>query len=114
MDFTMKDINQEIIKFNYDGNFKEDDFYVSKSNKQIFELTGLSGQGINRALDRQWSVAFLNPPDEIFEKVKLISESYNVHVFKGNRMSHLLSNESHKGQAVNKLKIHFIRQAKSE
>ena len=34
----MKDINQEIIKFNYDGNFKEDDFYVSKSNKQIFDL----------------------------------------------------------------------------
>ena len=38
MDFTMKDIDQEIIKFNYDGNFKEDDFYVSKSNKQIFDL----------------------------------------------------------------------------
>ena len=34
----MKDMNQEIIKFNYDGNFKEDDFYVSKSNKQIFDL----------------------------------------------------------------------------
>ena len=34
----MKDINQEIIKFNYDGNFREDYFYVSKSNKQIFDL----------------------------------------------------------------------------
>ncbi len=34
----MKDINQEIIKFNYDGNFKEDDFYVSKSNKQTFDF----------------------------------------------------------------------------
>ena len=34
----MKDLDQEIIKFNYDGNFKEDDFYVSKSNKQIFDL----------------------------------------------------------------------------
>ena len=34
----MKDIDQKIIKFNYDGNFKEDDFYVSKSNKQIFDL----------------------------------------------------------------------------
>ena len=31
----MKDIDQEIIKFNYDGNFKEDDFYVSKSNKPV-------------------------------------------------------------------------------
>ena len=42
MDFTMKDINQEIIKFNYDGNFREDDFYVSKSNKEIFDLLNLS------------------------------------------------------------------------
>ena len=39
MDFTMKDLDQEIIKFNYDGNFKEDDFYVSKSNKQISTAT---------------------------------------------------------------------------
>ncbi|MBW3041876.1 mannosyl-3-phosphoglycerate phosphatase-related protein YedP [Prochlorococcus marinus] len=77
------------------------------NNNQIFELTGLSDQGIKRALDRQWSVPFLNPPDEIFEKVKLICESYDVHVFKGNRMSHLLSNESHKGKAVNKLKLYL-------
>ncbi|MDA9759074.1 DnaA/Hda family protein [Candidatus Pelagibacter sp.] len=34
----MKDLDQEIIKFKYEGNFKEDDFYVSKSNKQIFDL----------------------------------------------------------------------------
>ena len=74
---------------------------------QIFDLTGLSEQGINRALERQWSVPFLNPPEEIFEKVKLICEVYDVHVFKGNRMSHLLSKESHKGQAVDKLKLHL-------
>ena len=80
------------------------------TKSQIFELTGLSEQGINRALDRQWSVPFLNPPDDIFEKVKLICDSYNVHIFKGNRMSHLLSSESHKGQAVNKLKVHLQNQ----
>jgi len=34
----MKDINQKIIKFNYDENFKVEDFYISKSNKQIFDL----------------------------------------------------------------------------
>ena len=72
---------------------------------QIYELTGLSDQGINRALDRHWSVPFLNPPDDIFEKVKILCDSYNVHVFKGNRMSHLLSRDSHKGEAVNKLKV---------
>ena len=80
------------------------------SQNQIYELTGLSGQSINRALDRHWSVPFLNPPDDIFENVKLVCKSYNVHVFKGNRMSHLLSNESHKGKAVNKLKIHLQNQ----
>ena len=34
----MKDINQEIIKFGYEENFKVDDFYVSRSNKEIFNL----------------------------------------------------------------------------
>ena len=38
MGFKMKDLNQEIIKFDYDQNFKDDDFYVSKSNKHIFDL----------------------------------------------------------------------------
>ncbi|WP_269605441.1 mannosyl-3-phosphoglycerate phosphatase-related protein YedP [Prochlorococcus marinus] len=80
------------------------------SKNQIYELTGLSEQGINRALDRQWSVPFLNPPDDIFEKVKIICDSYNVHVFKGNRMSHLLSKESHKGQAVEQLKGYLQNQ----
>tara|TARA_Y100001968_G_C19344150_1_gene711153 strand:+ start:275 stop:1075 length:801 start_codon:yes stop_codon:yes gene_type:complete len=77
------------------------------SKNKIHELTGLSDEGIIRALDRHWSVPFLNPPDEIFEKIKLISNLYDVHVFKGNRMSHLLSSESHKGNAVNKLKEHL-------
>ena len=34
----MRDLNQSIIKFNYDQNFKNDDFYVSKSNEHIFNL----------------------------------------------------------------------------
>ena len=34
----MKDLNQEIIKFDYDKNFHDSDFYVSKSNKHIFAL----------------------------------------------------------------------------
>ena len=34
----MTNLNQLIIKFDYDQNFKDDDFYVSKSNKQIFTL----------------------------------------------------------------------------
>jgi len=34
----MSDLNQEIIRFNYEQNFKDDDYYVSKSNKHIFDL----------------------------------------------------------------------------
>ena len=34
----MKDLKQEIIKFNYDENFNNDDFYISNSNKHIFDL----------------------------------------------------------------------------
>ena len=34
----MKDLNQQIIKFDYEKNFKNEDFYISKSNKHIFDL----------------------------------------------------------------------------
>ena len=34
----MTDLNQLIIKFDYEKNFKDEDFYVSKSNKNIFNL----------------------------------------------------------------------------
>ena len=34
----MTDLNQLIIKFDYEKNFKDDDFYVSKSNSNIFNL----------------------------------------------------------------------------
>ena len=34
----MSDLNQLIIKFDYEKNFKDDDFYVSKSNKNIFDM----------------------------------------------------------------------------
>ena len=38
MGFKMRDHNQKIIKFDYEKNFKDDDFYVSKSNEHIFNL----------------------------------------------------------------------------
>ena len=34
----MKDLKQEIIKFNYDKNFDFNNFFISKSNKHIFDL----------------------------------------------------------------------------
>ena len=37
-DFRMRDINQKIIKFNFDENFDNNDFYVSKSNEHTYNL----------------------------------------------------------------------------
>ena len=34
----MKDIDQQIIKFEHDQNFKYEDFFISKSNKDVFNL----------------------------------------------------------------------------
>ena len=34
----MRDLNQQIIKFDYEKNFKNEDFYISRSNKHIFDL----------------------------------------------------------------------------
>ena len=37
----MRDIDQTIIKFDYDKNFKNDDFYLSKSNKHVFNFLNI-------------------------------------------------------------------------
>ena len=37
----MRDLDQTIIKFNFDKNFKDDDFYLSKSNKHVFDFLNI-------------------------------------------------------------------------
>ena len=66
MDFGMRDLNQLIIKFNYDQNFKDDDFYVSKSNEHIFSL-------LNRWPN--WEKNFINISGEKFSGK---SEGYDI------------------------------------
>ena len=92
MGFKMKDLNQEIIKFDYDQNFKDDDFYVSKSNKHIFDL-------LNRW--PKWEKNFLNISGENFSgKTHLIN--IFLKKFKGIKIeSNLLKNED-----LKKIKIH--------
>ena len=34
----MKDLDQQILKFEYDKNFKNEDFYISKSNQAVFDI----------------------------------------------------------------------------
>tara|TARA_Y100001968_G_scaffold333927_1_gene401211 strand:- start:3236 stop:4039 length:804 start_codon:yes stop_codon:yes gene_type:complete len=74
------------------------------SYKEINQLTGLNSIEIEKALDRHWSVPFLNPPEKYRNKLQELALLNDLNIFQGNRMSHLLSVESHKGKAVNALK----------
>ena len=74
------------------------------SDREAHELTGLKGNSLTLMRDRHWSMPFLNPPDYLEEKINKCCKSFNVEVFRGNRMSHLLSINSDKGKAINALK----------
>ena len=67
MGSRMKDLNQEIIKFDYDKNFRDDDFYVSKSNKHVYDL-------LNKW--PKWEKNFLNISGENFS-----GKSHLVNIF---------------------------------
>ena len=73
------------------------------SDDEATNLTGLEGESLNLMRDRHWSMPFLNPPDTFDEDLKRLCEIYDVDIFRGNRMSHLLSKNSNKGIAIKKL-----------
>ncbi len=74
------------------------------SDKEATDLTGLKGHSLTLMRDRHWSMPFLNPPNSLDKKIRFICKRYNVEIFKGNRMSHLLSINSDKGKAIKALK----------
>ncbi len=88
----MSRLNQLILKFDYEQNFKDDDFYVSKSNKHIFTLL---------CQWPKWEKNFLNISGEKFSgKTHLIN--IFLKKFKGIKFeSSLLGNEDFK-----KIKLH--------
>ena len=76
------------------------------TNEEATQLTGLKGNSLNLMRDRHWSMPFLNPPSFLEEKIKICCKKFKVDVFRGNRMSHLLSINSNKGKAINALKLY--------
>ena len=79
----MINLNQLIIKFDYEQNFKDDDFYVSNSNKHIFTLLNLWPK---------WEKNFLNINGEKFSgKTHLIN--IFIKKFKGIRFEASLLND---------------------
>tara|TARA_B100000945_G_scaffold32597_1_gene22247 strand:- start:149 stop:955 length:807 start_codon:yes stop_codon:yes gene_type:complete len=87
---------------------KEINFYLQPlnnlSDKDATELTGLKGPSLELMRDRHWSMPFLNPPDSKEEQIKNCCKKFNVQIFRGNRMSHMLSINSNKGKAIKELK----------
>ena len=88
----MRDLNQSIIKFNYDQNFTDDDFYVSKSNEHIFLL-------LNKW--PKWEKNFLNIVGEKFSGKTHLSNIF-IKKFKGLK----LDSRSLKNDDLLKIKIH--------
>ena len=74
------------------------------TDQEATQLTGLKGNSLNLMRDRHWSMPFLNPPSFLEEKINICCKKFKVDIFKGNRMSHLLSTNSNKGKAINALK----------
>tara|TARA_B100001248_G_scaffold86253_1_gene62952 strand:- start:76 stop:873 length:798 start_codon:yes stop_codon:yes gene_type:complete len=92
LNFISKEIDYHLIPLN------------SLSDNEASKLTGLKGNSLNLMRDRHWSMPFLNPPSFLEEKINICCKKFKVDVFKGNRMSHLLSINSNKGKAINVLK----------
>ena len=74
------------------------------SDKEVTALTGLKGNSLKLMRDRHWSMPFLNPPESKEEEINFCCKRLNVEIFRGNRMSHMLSINSNKGKAINALK----------
>ena len=92
MGLKMKDLNQEIIKFDYGQNFTDDDFYVSKSNRHIFDLL---------IKWPEWEKNFLNISGEKFS-----GKSHLINIFlkkfNGIKLEARLLNNDHLGE----IKVH--------
>ena len=92
LNIISKEINFKLIPLN------------NLSDQEATHLTGLKGNSLNLMRERHWSMPFLNPPSFLEESISVCCKKFKVDIFKGNRMSHLLSSNSNKGKAINALK----------
>ena len=74
------------------------------SDQEATKLTGLKGHALELMRDRHWSMPFLNPPENKEQQINNCCKKFHVEIFRGNRMSHMLSINSNKGKAINELK----------
>ena len=92
LNLISKEIDYELIPLN------------NLADSDATELTGLKGNSLTLMRDRHWSMPFLNPPSFLEKRINICCKKHKVDIFKGNRMSHLLSIDSNKGKAIKALK----------
>ncbi len=92
LNFISKEIDYKLIPLN------------NLTDQEATDLTGLKGNSLTLMRDRHLSLPILNPPSFLEERIKICCKKYDVDIFKGNRMSHLLSKNSNKGLAIKALK----------
>ena len=88
----MRDIDQTIIKFDYDKNFKNDDFYLSKSNKHVFDFLNIWPK---------WERNFVNVTGE-----KLSGKTHLMNIFLNKNKGIKLEGKALENDDLNKIKIY--------
>ena len=85
-------MDQTIIKFNYDKNFKNEDFYLSKSNKHVFDFLNMWPK---------WEKNFVNVIGE-----KLSGKTHLINIFLQKNKGIKLEGKSLRNEDLKKIKIY--------
>ena len=88
----MTDLNQLIIKFDYEKNFKDEDFYVSASNKSVFDTLNSWPK---------WEKNFLNIVGD-----KYSGKTHLINIFLKKFKGLKINAKSLNGEDLNKIKIY--------
>ena len=88
----MMDMDQTIIKFNYDKNFKNEDFYLSKSNRHVFNFLDIWPK---------WEKNFVNVIGE-----RLSGKSHLMNIFLQKNKGIKFEGKSLINDDLKKIKIH--------
>jgi len=88
----MRDLDQTIIKFNYDKNFENDNFYLSKSNKYVFDFLNTWPK---------WEKNFVNIIGE-----KLSGKTHLMNIFLQKNKGIKIEAKSLKNKDLKKIKIY--------
>ena len=88
----MKNLNQQILKFDYNQNFTDDDFYVSESNEHVFDL-------LNKW--PKWEKNFLNISGEKFS-----GKTHLINIFLKKFKGIKFESSSFNNENLNEIKVH--------